>query len=84
MNERFEAGLWCHEVLHLLDAFVDGGLDDERLLAVQQHCAVCSECAQFGAAYARLVATLRTAASSEFSDGQLERLRHRLQVELGP
>jgi anti-sigma factor RsiW len=78
MDERYEGGLWCHEVLDHLDAYVDGSLTAEQLTAVQQHVRVCQACAQFGAAYAGVVQTLRSTPVPVPKGGVLDRLHRRL------
>lgn len=61
---RFEGGLWCHEVLEHLDAYVAGTLSDELRASAEDHLRVCDHCAQFGGAYAELVRTLHATLSS--------------------
>jgi len=78
MAERHVGGLWCHEVLEHLDAFVDGTLQPEPLASVRDHVAECSECASFGAAYARLVTALRTSPEAALGEARLQRLTARL------
>lgn len=82
MNERHEAGLWCRDVLTLLDTFVDGGLEPAQLSAVRGHLAVCDECSRFGAAYAQVVQALRAAAPVPLDGGTLRRLTERLDQEV--
>lgn len=80
MDERQVGGLWCHQVLELLDGFIEGTLEAGELSAVQAHVAGCDSCARFGAAYARLVDVLRRDTTEEVpDDAVLERLRLRLQ-----
>ncbi len=78
MNERHVGGLWCHEVLEGLDAYVDGSLSPDALVAVQAHVAECTECARFGAAYARLVGALRPGDVDALGDARQRRLAERL------
>lgn len=59
-NEVQRGGLWCHEVLQLLDDWVDESLPNEVAEQIAHHVAACDRCARFGGRYARLVATLRT------------------------
>ena len=74
MNERQVGGLWCHEVLECLDAFVAGTLSPEMLPAVEAHVADCIECARFGAAYTRLVHALRKGPEEALGEARLLRL----------
>jgi anti-sigma factor RsiW len=75
MRERHVGGLWCHDVVEHLDAFVDGTLDAETLRSVEVHVAECSECAAFGAAYGRLVEALRSGPAAALDEARLQRLR---------
>lgn len=59
MTERQDGGLWCHEVLELLDQFVDDALDAPTAAQVAAHVTVCENCSRFGAAYARVVSAMR-------------------------
>jgi anti-sigma factor RsiW len=82
MNERQVGGLWCREVLEHLDAFVDGELPGPTLASVQAHVAECTQCAQFGAAYARLVGALRASPDAALDEARMQRLkRHLAEVE---
>ena len=81
MDERQVAGLWCHEVLEHLDRFVDGTLGPAELEAVRSHCADCTNCAEFGSAYARLVSALRTSTTSALDEARLQRLQARIAQE---
>ncbi|HHO49891.1 MAG TPA: hypothetical protein ENK18_03240 [Deltaproteobacteria bacterium] len=56
---RLEGGLWCHEVLERLDAYVDGSLPSDQRAAIEAHLAACDQCERFGGAYALLVGALR-------------------------
>lgn len=78
MDERHEGGLWCHEVLEHLDAFVEGRLAPQTLEAVRAHVAVCDSCARFGDAYGRVVAALQAAPAAPLDDERLARLRARV------
>jgi anti-sigma factor RsiW len=84
MDERFEGGLWCHEVLLQLDLFVEGELSPEALAAVTAHVSACDACARFGSAYAGLVRALRAPPAPDPRDAapldapRLARLRARL------
>lgn len=78
MNERHVGGLWCHEVLEHLDHFVEGVLEPEAVATMQAHVAVCTECARFGAAYARLVGALRTGPEEALGEARLQRLTRAL------
>lgn len=82
MNERHEGGLWCSEVLVLLDAYVDGRLSSEPLAAAQAHLTQCTNCSNFGASYARVVQTLRGAQPHALEPAELQRLKHRLHEDL--
>jgi anti-sigma factor RsiW len=78
MDERQVGGLWCSEVLEDLDAFVDGSLAPATLACVREHVLGCSQCARFGAAYARLVTALRAGPSEGLDEARLQRLHRRL------
>ncbi len=75
MDERLVGGLWCHQVLEHLDAFVEGRLDPGTLAAARAHVAVCNECAAFGAAYGRLLGALRAKPEEPLDEARLSRLR---------
>jgi len=77
--QRWEAGLWCGEVLALLPDFVDGDLPPETLARVHAHLAVCDWCTRFGGAYAATVSKLR---GGEVPEGPSD-LLNRLEREIG-
>lgn len=85
MDECRAGGLWCHEVLGHLDAFVDGTLDPETLGRVRAHVAECQACAGFGAAYGAVVAALREGgdAPPALEPARMARLREKLHREAG-
>lgn len=78
MDERQVGGLWCHEVLQKLDAFVDGTLDEAASAAVRAHTAGCDNCARFGGAYGALVQALRGGDGDALGDDRVQRLAQRL------
>jgi anti-sigma factor (TIGR02949 family) len=78
MTERLEGGLWCHDVLSLLDQYIDGQLAAGDLAAVQAHVRVCEQCARFGGAYGRVVAAVRRGEATEPAPEQLQRLTARV------
>ncbi len=57
--ENQSGGLWCHEVLARLQAFLDDELDAGTLGAVRAHVAVCDRCATFGATFAAATRQIR-------------------------
>ena len=82
MNERLAGGLWCRDVLVLLDDFVDARLESDRLSSVHAHLAECDECSRFGTAYAGVVEALRSGAQSPLDAQRLQRLSERLDGEV--
>lgn len=57
-DPRLEGGLWCHEVLEALEAYLSGTLPAQRRAAIEAHLAACDQCARFGGTYAELVRAL--------------------------
>lgn len=82
MGEREVGGLWCREVLGLLDRYIDGELDPASLAQVRVHVQGCDNCARFGAAYARVVAALRSPPEETPPTAVLDRLTARLRGAL--
>ena len=82
MNERLAGGLWCRDVLVLLDDFVDARLEPDRLTSVLAHLAECDECSRFGTAYAGVVAALRSGTQTPLGAERLQRLNERLEGEV--
>ena len=80
MDEVLRGGLWCHEVLGLLDRYVDASLTQQELAAVTEHVGGCDVCARFGGAYARTVAALRAGSVEHLGDHRAQRLVERLPV----
>jgi len=64
LNERFAGGLLCSQVLNLLTSYVDSELPPEALMQVQDHVAVCQNCARFGASFHLLVRCTASAHAS--------------------
>lgn len=83
-NQSQAGGLWCSEVLALLDAFAANELPRTERETVLGHLAACSRCAEFGEAYARMVAALRRelADAPELPAETSERLAAALRREL--
>lgn len=81
MDERQAGGLWCHEVLELLETYVAGRLTPSELAAVQAHTGECDACARFGTAYAQLVGTLQQLEPEDLDPARSQRLLSRLQQE---
>ncbi|MCO4746655.1 MAG: zf-HC2 domain-containing protein [Proteobacteria bacterium] len=81
MSEVQRGGLWCHEVLGLLDRYVDAELTPSELSAVTEHVGGCDVCASFGGAYARTVQALRGEDPAPLGDAGLQRLTRRLEQE---
>jgi len=82
MDERHIGGLWCHQVLELLDVFVEQDLSPTMLAAVRQHVADCDACARFGAAYALLVQEMQKPVEPELDAERLARLRQRVREDV--
>jgi len=78
MNERFEGGLWCRDVLELLDRYVAGELTAAELTDVTAHVGKCTQCAQFGEAYARVVQALRPEPVEPLDGARLRRLQDKI------
>lgn len=80
---RLAGGLWCHEVLENLDAWVDGSLPDEVKAMAQAHLEACDHCTRFGGAYARVVTGLRAGLGfAAVEPGVADRLAARLRAAL--
>ncbi len=58
--DQMYAGLTCTAVMTALSAYADGEIDREMADAIEAHVAECRQCEQFGAAFGRLLATMRT------------------------
>lgn len=80
MNERFEGGLWCRDVLELLDRYVAGELTAAELTDVTVHVGVCTQCARFGEAYARVVHALQPDPVEPLDEARLRRLQNNIGV----
>jgi anti-sigma factor RsiW len=80
MGERNVGGLWCREVLGLLDRYVDGTLEADELASVQAHVRGCDHCARFGGAYARVVSALRVPPEDAPPAAVMDRLTARLRA----
>lgn len=80
--DREVAGVRCRDVLEHLSAYVDGELDEERVLEVDGHLLGCGRCERFGGRFAEVVAGLRRELSrAEALDPAVEaRLRERLEA----
>ncbi len=83
-DPRQVGGLWCHEVLDLLEPYLAGDLDAERRDAIEAHLRGCDHCAAFGGAYREVVAALRRTlgAVPSLDAERAERLARRLQRAL--
>lgn len=82
MDEVKLGGLWCREVLGLLDGYVDGSLSADELAQVTEHVSGCSVCAAFGGAYARTVEALRSGEPEALDADRARRLAARIAEEI--
>ena len=57
--EQVFAGLSCGAVLERLSAYADGDIDRDVATAIEAHVSQCRQCEQFGAAFVRLLQTMR-------------------------
>ena len=83
-DARLEGGLWCHEVLEVLDAYVADELSPEQRAAADAHLTKCCYCARFGGVYGRMVQVLHDELSTPVAleDAPSHRLAERLQKML--
>ncbi len=58
-TDRMVAGLWCHEVLARLSAYLDEELAPAERAQVDDHLRGCDACARFGGELAGTVRSLR-------------------------
>ena len=77
-GDRSVGGAWCHEVLEMLEAYVEGTLSDEQLRALQAHVGECHTCASFGESYGKVVQAVRSGLQQESDTAVFERLSKRL------
>ena len=69
-EDREVAGLWCHQVLADLAAYVDGELAPERVVQIEQHLQGCTVCERFGGEYAATVKAVKQTLGPSANDDQ--------------
>lgn len=57
-GNRFVGGLWCSEVLAGLSDYLDGDLNQQTLIMIEQHLKECGNCKRFGADMAAMLGSL--------------------------
>ena len=77
-DDKQVGGLWCHEVLAALDAFVDGSLPADVRQAALLHLDGCENCTRFGERYMGLVESLQKVPALDGPEGWEDRLAERL------
>lgn len=83
-SDRFEGGLWCHEVLAVLSQHLDGELAPDARASVVAHVTACDACARFGDRFARAIDALRREAPAPaVPDDVRTRLARRLRDAAG-
>lgn len=76
-GEREVGGVRCGELLAVLSDFIDGSLEPDMRLRMEEHLRGCDACERFGGAFAETVRALRErlAAPEGIGDATRERLR---------
>lgn len=65
----------CHEVLRILQSYLDGELNDLTAQRVARHLGECRRCGLEAAAYTEVKRALRRRARGSLQDASLSRLR---------
>jgi anti-sigma factor (TIGR02949 family) len=71
---RTHGDLTCHEVVEILQQYLDGHLDDDRAARIESHLEECRRCGLEAETYERIKATVASQ-RAEIPPESIERLR---------